>query len=1141
MLKSLEGWGFKPQKPAPVGPSNKAFNPPCSRGVISWLSLGKRKWFSLLQSVSPLQSSKEQIFKLKMVTTNLLNKTLVCLYFSMILMTSQTLCFMSSWCQSKTHQDITRDAVLLTTADVCRSRALQEGRNLILPEPLTVKSVAKACSSSDSAKEFQSSINEINHHNAWVDFWHFFSAHYHFENEEFMSGRQLITEGVFAVKYSVKQKNYQAAREALGKVLHTLQDFYSNSNWIELGNTEPYSNLIKPDTPIRNIADSETCRSCYGDACAGGILEEIIAKQKLTSGYFDWSKPKGKCSHGGLLKWEQGGINKDTVNSSHGYLHYTAASVATKATRELLQDIRAAVGDSEFLRLMGLRRSSVLCFVIDTTSTMSYDIAEIRRVTSSIIDSKTGTAAQSIEYILVPFNDINYGPLTRTTDANVFKQKLSAITADGGAGAFKMSLSALQLALTGSPPQTEIYVFTDADAKDKGLTSTVRALIERTKSKVTFMLTTTRHCRSSGKPVDGHHHFSTQTSLYHNLAQASGGLAIEVTKRTLAQVTDIIAVTSGSKLVTLFQATRKTGKAEKFSVFVDSSVQNLTIYITGNSPVYTITSPTGVSQKSTELSGMLGFIQKVGNFHTVKPNITEQTGLWLFRISSMQSYTIRVVGQSEVDFMFDFVVKQLNPGYALLNSRPATNNSAALLVTMVGADSLKLTKVSLVPSASSISLSGTPEEVSSGQYLVIFNSIPEQEFTVRVDGQLDSGRSLGNTFQRQTPTRFQTSTVTITTQPVGTMEPGTPFTLLYTVTTKGSGGRFNIRVSNNRSFVALYKTSITLVGGRSVDDIVTLFAPENTSSGTDVTVTIQAEAVDGIDYNYVSLRLIVLAPVADFTPPVCEAVSLNANCSGNCSLSTWYLTANVTDGSGSGVENVRVLYGNGNLSTTTVLNNTGVNVTMVIYSSSCCSTDLELVAVDAEGNVATCYKFVKDTTSSTSTGSPGTVTNNTIITTIAASMTAPTGTTASTDHPITQTGISTAYPTIQTSISTALPTSETSLSTNKTNSKSTTLPTSENNTKSTAPPTTKTHTSTYYPSTETNPTSTSYTTTETNTSTSYSTTKTNTSTPYSTTKINTTSTDHPTIQTSSNGAECCLFLPFLWLNIGIFLYQFIRI
>ncbi|XP_053478034.1 von Willebrand factor A domain-containing protein 7-like [Ictalurus furcatus] len=940
-----------------------------------------------------------------MTITNLLIKKLIYMYLIMILMASQTLAFMPLWSRSKKHQDITREAILQATADVCKSQALQEGRDFVMPVPLTVMSVAGSCYASDSAKDFQRSLDKINCHNAWVDFRHFSDHSYHFDNELFLSGRQIITNGLSAVKYNVKQQSYQAARAELGKILHTLQDFYSHSNWIEMGKSEPYSNLIKPDTPINNIADSETCKPCNSNGCVGNILEPVIAQQKLTSGYFGFSKPKGKCSHGGLFdvsSWGQGGINKDARDSDHGYLHEIAASVATAATKELLQDIRATVGDSEFLRLMGLSQTSVLCFVIDTTGSMSDDIAEVRRVTSAIIDSKTGTAAQPSEYILVPFNDPDYGPLSRTTDPNVFKQQLSALEASGGGDAPEMCLSGLQLALTGSPPQTEIFVFTDADAKDTFLTSTVQALIEITKSKVTFMLTnifSSGRRRRSAKAIDGQQQVSTRlfiplNPVYQDLAQASGGQAIEVTKGTLSQATGIIDVTSRSTLVTLFQAVRNPAKAENFSVFVDSSVQNLTIYITGNSPYYTITSPSGVSQSSAELNGTLGLIQEVGNFYTVQPNISEQTGLWLFNITSTQPYTIKVVGQSQVDFIFEFVElsQGLHPSYAVLNSRPAAKTNVTLLVSMVGGDTVSPTEVSLVEASSSNSLNGTLEEVASGQYLVTFNSIPAREFTVRVVGQISSSRSSDNTFQRQSPTQFQASAVNITTEPVGTIEPGKQVTLPFRVATNGSGGSFSISVSNDRNFETRFNTSITLESGGSANDTVTLTVPENTSSGTDVTVTIQAEAPDGSDSNYAVLRLAVIAPVTDFTPPMCEEVTVNANCSGNCSLSTWYLTTNMTDGNGSGIQSVRVFQGNGNLSTTTVLSDTGVNVTMVVYNSSCCSSDLELVAVDAVGNVATCFKSVRAIEPSTSTAPPVTTTNTTTINTTTTTTSRPTST-----------------------------------------------------------------------------------------------------------------------------------------------------
>lgn len=34
----------------------------------------------------------------------------------------------------------------------------------------------------------------------------------------------------------------------------SVQDFYSHSNWVELGNKEPFINLIRSDLPLENLA-----------------------------------------------------------------------------------------------------------------------------------------------------------------------------------------------------------------------------------------------------------------------------------------------------------------------------------------------------------------------------------------------------------------------------------------------------------------------------------------------------------------------------------------------------------------------------------------------------------------------------------------------------------------------------------------------------------------------------------------------------------------------------------------------------------------------------------------------------------------------------------------------------------------------
>ena len=49
--------------------------------------------------------------------------------------------------------------------------------------------------------------------------------------------------------------------------------------------------------------------------------------------------------------------------------------------------------------------SKALCFVIDTTKSMSDDIKAVKSVTSTIIDNDVGTENEPSVYILVPVND----------------------------------------------------------------------------------------------------------------------------------------------------------------------------------------------------------------------------------------------------------------------------------------------------------------------------------------------------------------------------------------------------------------------------------------------------------------------------------------------------------------------------------------------------------------------------------------------------------------------------------------------------------------------------------------------------------------------------------------------------------------
>uniref|UniRef100_A0A3B5AIB1 von Willebrand factor A domain-containing protein 7-like n=1 Tax=Stegastes partitus TaxID=144197 RepID=A0A3B5AIB1_9TELE len=415
-------------------------------------------------------------------------------------------------------------------------------------------------------------------------------APHHFNSEAFMEGRSLITEGVAAIKANIRKENFQAARETLGRVLHTLQDFYSHTNWVELGYTEPYNNLMRQDLPLENLAkDTATCSDCASGTCPNPILPNILKEKTLTSGYmgiFSADKPK-KCSHGGASDLTstaapRGGISKDERRADNVALHNAAVNVATAASLELLQDIRFAAGDNDFL-MMGIARSSVVCFVIDTTGSMKDDIAQARAVVYEIIDSKKGTQDEPSEYILVPFND-PFGPMIRTTDPDKMKSEISKLTASGGGDHPEMCLSGLQLALTGAPSSSHIYVFTDATAKDISLKDTIVALIRSTKSTVSFFMTGAGARRRRSLKA-------ASFNDYKDLALASGGQAIQVSKQQLPLATDVILDTSTSALVTVYQRARNPGKQETFPFTLDESLKNITIYITGTSITFTLTDP----------------------------------------------------------------------------------------------------------------------------------------------------------------------------------------------------------------------------------------------------------------------------------------------------------------------------------------------------------------------------------------------------------------------------------------------------------------------------------------------------------------------------------------------------------------------
>ncbi|KAL7876792.1 hypothetical protein SRHO_G00034350 [Serrasalmus rhombeus] len=165
-----------------------------------------------------------------------------------------------------------KEITALFKGNRCRSLVGKPKIFIFQPKTLTEGSVAAVCSSSASAKAFIRSIDKITENNAAVDLpsHYFFNPIYHFDDETFLRGRDLITSGVSIVKASVKEQSYEAARAKLGEVLHTLQPSTASHGFVmplkmSKHFKEPQQTAVASDDSLRMLATNDQAPTNMGD------------------------------------------------------------------------------------------------------------------------------------------------------------------------------------------------------------------------------------------------------------------------------------------------------------------------------------------------------------------------------------------------------------------------------------------------------------------------------------------------------------------------------------------------------------------------------------------------------------------------------------------------------------------------------------------------------------------------------------------------------------------------------------------------------------------------------------------------------------------------------------------------------------
>ncbi|KAK7906764.1 hypothetical protein WMY93_015376 [Mugilogobius chulae] len=913
-----------------------------------------------------------------------------------------------SW-DSQTHQFITERAILNVTMETLRAIKKQDNTE----------------EQSGLGRGFWRAVGEVVKSNAAMDFLSSTRSDpvYHFDSEQWDGAMAVLRQMWTQTLLSLKAREYQSARHSLGQLFHSLQDFYSHSNWVELGHQDIYLHLLHPEEPAIPVAksDTPTCQECFSLTCRDNLLSRLRRAHRdslLTTGYFSTApqKPKGKCSHGGVMDSSRslgarGGINKDSTSplfSPHHYLHPEAARVATKATLAVLRDLRDTVGHKLFLNLLSVAQAPALVFVLDTTGSMFEEITAARFRAHSIITQRARSPQQPGTYILVPFHDPEVGPVSETDDPQEFMQHMENLLALGGGDEPEMCLTAVQLALTHSPPLSEIFVFTDASPKDAHLFEAVKALVLEKQSKVTFLLT--EDPQYSPESRGSRRRRATETlnpdrfSLYSSLSSLSGGMTIFTSNSDIHRVSAIVEDNTATDKVTLLHAESDgTQQWSTQSFLVDESLKNVTLHVTGSLSECLLTSPTGQSQSLLNEQGPLAETEHFEGLYRVRLLPSVQPGQWQLRAKSDQNITFNVIGDSSVDFLYYFatVTNETHPGLARLEGSPIAGAPAFLVLAVTGLApnaQVSFSHVTLLGAGGEsvlrvpLNSSGSSAGVSVQELVGRVQAVPREPFCVRLTGR---DHSTGTEVERVSSEMVQPTHVQIQVSSAPHLVPGHSTIVTFDLLNHGPARLFSLTADDDCGFLQNRGPhSFPVAEQGSFRGQVDLVTSPSARPGSTVTLSLSVRDMNSADSNYAVVYLTVVPPDPDTAPPSCSVAQLqvsSCNASADCSQSKWSASLAISDRGRSGLAFIQLHRGGGTATlhhrppqteelpkmhqnhphthhshrTKLQAEEAPLNVSewasagpsqplWVRYTSPCCSPQAELLLWDGAGNMKRC-------------------------------------------------------------------------------------------------------------------------------------------------------------------------------------------
>ncbi|HEV2991544.1 MAG TPA: hypothetical protein VG759_24120 [Candidatus Angelobacter sp.] len=701
-------------------------------------------------------------------------------------------------------------------------------------------------------------------------------ASLHVDGESFDEAQTRLSNAKTALEKALSKDDAEVARTVLGIALHTIQDFYSHSNWIELGNTAP-NPFLGRGTPLSFAGPTDkTCINCLPSISVCLDCSFNLITGQLTSGYYsgeDHKKPflgllSGKCSHGGITDNStfippNGGINKDTllcIASPHTDLHLAAATVAALASEQFIRDIKQDITDKQLRELFGV--GPTLAFAIDDTGSMGDIIGQVQSQVAQAVDARVGTPDEPSNYILVPINDPVDGPTAQFDNPDDFKSALFSLFASGGGDCPELQNGGMLMAVDASEKGGDVFMFTDASSKDGGLAGAVAGLAATKNVQVYPMAF--GDCSFFGAPTSlapGSLTQSVPTSAaavlagaptfnvdpsYQEIADVSGGQVFALQRfeaGAVARLANAVVHDDAAQLLSIGDTL--SGTAKSFSVPVDSSVTQITFSVSGTNAA-TIFRPNGNPVLSTDPDLNLIALSN-GIISTIA---TPAVGIWTITVNGSGTFSMNVSGVSPFSLRSaHFVEVRGRSGHQGLYNIPgfpvlAVDNNLRVDLS----DTPATVNFDLRTKAGSV-IQSFAATADTNLPTVFFGTvaIPTSPFLTYITGT----NSAGEQYQRVLPSMFKPQTVKLVPPPGENIAPGKTIAYTFRIDNTGSQDTFTINAKDNRNFLTgLSTNSVTVPANGSGNFKAFLAVPPDTPLATQdsLTVTISGSISGGSNF-----------------------------------------------------------------------------------------------------------------------------------------------------------------------------------------------------------------------------------------------------------------------------------------------------